>query len=298
MLSKIEANSFVNCANITKLDLSHNLLESITKQAFDVNTYALDFDVSFNKLTNMSQIPLQNMTGIKILNVSYNAISEIPRNTFPKLYELHTIDASNNLITEISNAVLMPLFSLRNLNLSYNLIEKIKPSTFGALPILLDLDLSNNKLKEMSRGSLAKLTGLRTLNVENNFIEVIFQLPISLNHLNLKNNSVREIPEKTWPVMNSLLSLDLSYNRLEENLKDYSFLGLLTLQSLYLTGNGITDVPFQSLGEIKTLQYLHLEVNFKYFFFSILRFEFFYRTLAQQYNKTLEKCIWEDARFI
>ena len=209
----------------------------------------------------MSQIPLQNMTGLRVLNVSYNFITDIPKNTFPKLYELHTIDASNNMISEISNAVFMPLFSLRSLNLSHNSLEKIKPSTFGALSTLLELDMSNNQLKEVSRGSLAKLSSLRWLTVENNNLESIFQLPISLNYLVFKNNSLREVPEKTWPVMNALLSLDLSYNQIENNLRGFSFLGLLTMQTIYLNNNGISQIPYEALSEMKTLQYIHLEVS-------------------------------------
>ena len=260
-LFKIEPKSFISCNNMTVLDFSHNLLENIPKLAFDENSYASTFDVSFNRFTNMSQIPLQNMTGLRVLNVSYNFITDIPKNTFPKLYELHTIDASNNMISEISNAVLMPLFSLRNLNLSHNALEKIKPSTFGSLATLLEMDLSNNQLKDVSRGSLAKLASLRFLNVENNFLDSMFQLPISLNHLNFRNNSLKEIPEKTWPVMNALLSLDLGHNQIGNNLRGYSFLGLLTMQTIYLDNNGISQIPYQALSEMKTLQYIHLEVK-------------------------------------
>lgn len=259
-LSKIEPKSFINCNNITLLDFSHNLLENIPRLAFDENSYASYFDVSYNRFTNMSQIPLQNMTGLRVLNVSFNFITDIPKNTFPKLYELHTIDFSNNMISEISNAVLMPLFSLRNLNFSHNSLEKIKPSTFGALPTLLELDLSNNQLKDISRGSLSKLQSVRMLTVENNFLESVFQLPISLNHLNFRNNSLTEIPEKTWPVMNALLSLNLGHNQIENNLKGYSFLGLLTMQTIYLDSNGISQIPYEALSEMKTLQYIHLEV--------------------------------------
>lgn len=102
---------------------------------------------------------------------------------------------------------------------------------------------------------------MRFLNVENNNIESIFQLPISLNHLNLRNNSVKEVPEKTWPVMNALLSLDLGYNQIENNLRDFSFLGLLTMQTIYLDNNGISQIPYEALSEMKTLQYIHLEVR-------------------------------------
>lgn len=260
-LSKIEPRSFVSCNNMTVLDLSHNLLENIPRLAFDEASYASHFDVSYNRFTNMSQIPLQNMTGLRVLNVSFNFITDIPKNTFPKLYELHTIDASNNMISEISNAVLMPLFSLRSLNLTHNSLEKIKPSTFGALSTLLELDLSDNQLKDISRGSLSKLQSLRTLTVENNMLESVFQLPISLNHLILRNNSLTDIPEKTWPVMNSLLSLDLGLNKIANNLRGHSFLGLLTMQTIYLDDNGISQIPYEALSEMKTLQYIHLEVR-------------------------------------
>ncbi|CAH2011462.1 unnamed protein product [Acanthoscelides obtectus] len=66
------------------------------------------------------QIPLHNMTGIKVLNVSHNLITTVPRKTFPKLYELHTIDLSYNKLTDIFNSVFQTLFSLRYLNLSHN----------------------------------------------------------------------------------------------------------------------------------------------------------------------------------
>lgn len=85
------------------------------------------------------QIPLHNMTGLKILNVSYNQITTISRHTFPKLYELHTIDISHNKLKDIFNAVFQTLFSLRVLDLSHNDLEIIKPSMFGTLPTLLEL---------------------------------------------------------------------------------------------------------------------------------------------------------------
>ena len=61
--------------------------------------------------------------------------------------------------------------------------------------------------------------------------------------------------------MNALLSIDLSGNRLSNNLKSNSFGGLLTLQTLKLNANGITRAPHESLNGLSTLQYLHLEVN-------------------------------------
>uniref|UniRef100_A0A182NUG8 LRRCT domain-containing protein n=1 Tax=Anopheles dirus TaxID=7168 RepID=A0A182NUG8_9DIPT len=260
-LETIEPKSFINCANMTVLDLSHNLIRAIPRTAFDETTYATEWIVTHNLLTNMTQLPLSNMTGLKILNVSYNNLVEIPKNTFPKLYELHTIDVSHNNISHIYNAVFQNLLSLRNLNLSHNALEKIGPSTFGTLPTLLEMDLSYNRLRDITRGALAKTTGLRYLHMQHNALEKVFQIPISLNELNLSHNEIAEIPEKTWPTMNSLLGLDLSHNRLANNLARGSFAGLLTLQRLHLESNGISVVPKDSFADLGTMQYLYLAHN-------------------------------------
>lgn len=201
------------------------------------------------------------MTGLKILNVSYNQITEIPKNTFPKLYELHTIDMSHNNLTTIANAVFQTLFSLRNLNLSYNAMEQIKNSVFGTVPTLLDMDLSNNRLTSVGKGALTKLSSLRFLTFENNSLSTIFEIPISLNYLNLRYNQISEIPPLTWPSMNAMLGLDLTGNRLMNNLVGESFRNLLTLQRLNLNGNGMTKVPWECLSVLSTLQYIYLEVS-------------------------------------
>lgn len=200
------------------------------------------------------------MTGIKVLNVSNNLITTIPKKTFPKLYELHTIDISHNHLTDIFNSIFQTLFSLRFLNMSYNDLETIKPSLFGSLPTLLELDLSYNKLESVARGALTRLASTRILSLRGNKLNTLFQLPISVSHLDLSYNSFEELPPKTWPSMNSLLSLDLSNNYLGDSLGEGSFSNLLTVQRLNLNYNGITNPPWVAISELSSLQYLYLEV--------------------------------------
>lgn len=201
------------------------------------------------------------MTGLKILNVSHNQIAKIPKNSFPKLYELHTIDLSYNNLSDIFNSVFQTLFSLRMLDLSHNSLETLKPSTFGALPTLLELDLSYNQLRDIARSALTRLASMRNLIVRGNNLETLFQLPISVSHLDLSNNQIQQLPPKFWPSMNSLLSLDLSYNLLGDNLVQGSFQNLLTLQKLNLNYNGITKPPWAALSDLTALQYVYLEVS-------------------------------------
>ena len=207
------------------------------------------------------------MTGLKVLNVSHNNLESVPRQTFPKLYELHTIDLSYNNLSEIHSAIFQTLFSLRFLNLSHNSMEKIKPATFGPLSTLLDLDMSYNKLQEIARGSLARLASCRTLSVKNNNLTKIFQLPISLGHLDFSENSLEEIPTiEIWPSMNALLTLNLANNRLGDSLLHGSFESLLTLRVLDLRGNNITRPPWRALSTLSSLQYLYMQVKNVYLF--------------------------------
>lgn len=260
-LMTIESGAFQNCNNVTLMDFSHNNLSTISRMAFDENSYAFELQFSYNNFTDFSQIPIYNMSGIQVLNASHNQIVSIPKMAFPKLYELHTVDLSYNNLKEIFNAVFQNLFSLRFLNLSYNSMEVIKPATFGTIPTVLDLNLSHNKLRDISRGSLAKLASCRTIDISYNVVEKLFQIPISLGELNLAYNRLEEIKPNTWPTMNALLRLNFSSNMLGDSLGSDAFSGLLTLQSLDLSNNGLTKPPWEALNSMSSLQYLYLQNN-------------------------------------
>ncbi|XP_059062501.1 toll-like receptor 7 [Achroia grisella] len=260
-LTTIEKGAFQNCNNMTVLDLSHNNLEKISRLAFDEISYASLFTVAYNNFTDFNQIPISNMTGIQVLNASYNRLQTIPKMAFPKLYELHTVDLSHNNLTEIFNGVFQNLFSIRYLNLSHNSMELIKPATFGSIPTVLDVDLSYNKLRDGSRGGLAKLASCRVMDLSHNQLERIPQIPISLGDLNFAYNNLSEIKPNTWPTMNALLRLNLSANNIGDNLSGDSFSGLLTLQALDLSVNGVSRPPWEALNVLTSLQYLYLQHN-------------------------------------
>ncbi|CAG7828903.1 unnamed protein product [Allacma fusca] len=257
-ISVIEKDAFVNCINITILDMSHNRLENITRGAFDGFTYPTEWRLEYNLLKNAGDIPLKNMTGIKYLNVSHNEIQEIPKTTFPKLYELHTVDFSYNNISKVFAAVFANLFSVRHLNLSHNSMAEL--GSLGAVPTLLDLQLSHNQIRRVSNSAFTRLASLRELQLAHNNMKSVFQIPPSLTSLNLSNNEITSL-SKAWPTMNSLLRLDLSGNELGGNLERGSFQNLATLQAVDLSANNITEIPSEALADLTTVQYINLERN-------------------------------------
>lgn len=98
--------------------------------------------------------------------------------------------------------------------------------------------------------------------MRNNRLTKIFTLPISLGHLDFAENLLEEIPNvDVWPTMNALLTLDLSQNRLGDNLRGGSFENLLTLRVLNLRANNITKPPWEALSSLTSLQFLYIQVS-------------------------------------
>ena len=146
-------------------------------------------------------------------------IVDIPKKTFPKLYELHTIDFSHNNLSSIDRSVFVNLLSLRQLNFTHNHLETIESSTFGKIPTVLSIDLSYNRLKRIKRGAFGGLSSLRSINLENNQLSEIPSVSISMNHLHLANNKINKIRGRSpWPVMNSIIYIDLDNNQLGDSL--------------------------------------------------------------------------------
>lgn len=203
------------------------------------------------------------MSGIRLLNVSYNNIEVIPKQTILKLYELHTIDVSHNSLSEIADNIFQPALGLRFLNLSYNSLEKLKVSTFGAVTTLLELDLSHNQLSMVHKETFVKLVSLQYLTLEQNLMDKMIQPPLALSYLNYRSNRLSSIDREAWPVMNALLSLDLTDNQLGDNLESDNFVGLLTLRELHLSSNGMTKISRGNFAGLNTLQNLNLDVSMK-----------------------------------
>lgn len=116
-------------------------------------------------------------------------------------------------------------------------------------------------MREAAKGAFVRLASTRQLILKGNALNKLFTLPISVSHLDLSDNQFEEIPPKLWPSMNSLLSMDLSGNRLrDDGLVQGSLSNLLTLQRLNLNYNNLENPPGVAISELTSLQYLYLEV--------------------------------------
>ena len=116
--------------------------------------------------------------------------------------------------------------------------------------------------QSVARGAFVRLVSLRLLTIHHNKLESIFQIPISLLELDVRHNNIKKLPpNRVWPTMNALLSLNLDDNSLGDVLEGGSFSNLIALQKLSLRRNKITKLPRDALGGISSLQYVFLDGN-------------------------------------
>ena len=123
--------------NLKSLDLSHNVIASITKK-------------------------IVNLQYLKILNLSDNFISYIP--PFLKdLKYLEELHLNNNKIELIPSSIQF-FSSLKVLNISQNLIEKL-PIELGLISNLENLSIDKNEFTEIPT-TLCYLKNLKSLTLE------------------------------------------------------------------------------------------------------------------------------------
>lgn len=210
---------------------------------FDETNYSLDCIGFVN--TTLNELPSNLFSKYQAINSLYASgleIVQLPYNTFENASKMLDINLSDNKLQSLAAKVFSPCKSIRKISLDRNQIEEIDMDAFDNLNDLEELDLSNNNLSIIPHKALGNLKGLKTLNLANNSVVVKYGM----------------FPE-------SLITLDLSYNKLE-NFTLKSIISLLNLKNLYLNGNRIYRFrqyifPDGILGPLHSLKHIQFSDN-------------------------------------
>jgi hypothetical protein len=150
-------------------------------------------DLSYNKLTRITELTFKDYHTLESLCLSYNEIDVIDSRAFFGLEMLRNIDLSHNKLRVIppdifsGNRLLQKVSVLGNpleyvpdtqpilsstsvidLDLSYCSLTSINTHTFSKLSSLQTLDLNSNNLQEIHQDVLDPLTELIVLDLGNN----------------------------------------------------------------------------------------------------------------------------------
>ena len=138
-------------ANLQTLNLSQNVISSMTSSCFANKQQLRSLDLSYNQLSNdvIADAQISQLSSLKTLNLSRNNLGpEIPN--FSHLDTLKILDISFNYISVLSRDSFEGCFLLEELVLKGNSLTSFEVDKISILSSLTRLDLSRNPLEIIS----------------------------------------------------------------------------------------------------------------------------------------------------
>ncbi|XP_052757161.1 chaoptin-like isoform X2 [Galleria mellonella] len=248
---------------INVLDLSHNLIESISEHFCNcLGSSIRQLILSYNLLTNIDSFSFGSLPKLDILSLNNNKITALKKRSFTSkraLLEMHTIqvlDLSRDRLTQLSPEQFQNMRRLRHLRLNANELRSLPRDSFKNT-VLEHLDLSQNQISIFPSSALTHVGfTLRRLELAHNQLEYLdaamFHAISFLHELNLANNALTVLSDNTFAGLSRLMVLDLSFNAIKTNFKEL-FHNLPRLRRLGLAGIGLKSIPHLPLANLTEL---------------------------------------------
>ena len=217
-------------------------LESISKIANE-NGEDPKLDLSFHYFSNTLQFGKIEET-LNNLSLAFNNLTKIPEEIF-KLKNLQHLNLSNNLLFKVDDK--LDTLALQTLNLSNNYLSEF-PKIGELSAKWTSLDVSYNKISSIPM-DIHKLYRLITFNCSHNHLT---ELPksivevLGIQHFNFSNNFISHLRDIPFHLLSSLETLDLSYNLLTE-IPYSDFINSQTLKTLHFKHNKISTEVYKIL---------------------------------------------------
>lgn len=203
-----------------------------------------------------------NFGGVNLLDLSLNNLSVITKDTFGNRdLNLQGLVLSDSNLQDIEDGGLSSLrHTLTALNLPNNSLAAIPKEVFS-LPLLQRLDVSQNHMTQLHH--TFPTATLEYLDLSDNRLTSIngVTVPLTLKTLKLRRNNI-SLKGIVHFQCYALQSLDLSYNKLEGNLTESSFVNQHgRLASLDMSFNRIKAIGRDALFNFPGLKSLNLRSN-------------------------------------
>lgn len=256
-------DSFKGIEKLNFLDLHDNLIEILPSEVFSHLPSLQQLNLAGNRLTVIKYNLFSECPHLFSIHLQRNSLSEIQDYAFQNQNNIKYLDISNNPELEVlvvSNIKVENLWikncSLYRVNIYGQAVHvdlqqnRITELYFNHPEYLETLRLKDNSLEQISSLALAK--NLRTLDVSNNpqlkTLPDLMQIN-SLERLDLSNITLKEIPITVMASPNSLRSLNVSSNQLQE-IDPMNFKYFEGLSQFYIHNNNWNCYNLQILMEM------------------------------------------------
>ena len=246
------------------VNMSSNRLSAqwIRKDTFAGLLRLIVLDLSGNLLDSLSQDVFDDLSSLQVLDLSHNQLQTLPAGLFTSLSNLHTLTLSGNSIRRLEQGSLAGLHVLSRLSLDNNQLTTVGDDVFANITSIEKLRLQVNELSTIPN-SLRLLTHLRDLNVADNNISddahgVLRSLP-HLGLLNLAGNKLRNVSVVFLANMSDISMLDLSRNEID-NVDSGAFDQATNLRAVRLDANRLRNIN-GLFAKLPTLLWLNASDN-------------------------------------
>lgn len=211
-------SSLLKSTTIIELFLNDNNLKEIGANVLDFPELR-SLDLSSNKLEIIHEDTFRNLRQLKFLNLASNKFTSFEKLAFHHLSNLKEIILDNNDIGQ----------SLRKINL-------FDRNGFGLTKGIQTISMYNINLNKVPDNFFIEAYDIRKIIISNNNFSDIFELPFTLEYLDLSDNPIKIISMEDFNDMPALRMLKLNNLQIDE-VPDYVFEPLHGLKELELEGN-------------------------------------------------------------
>jgi insulin-like growth factor-binding protein complex acid labile subunit len=263
-----------NKNDLTILYLYQNSIDSIETISFNTLRSLKKLHLFSNKIKTIKFWNFIHLQSVNELKLDKNEIVSFDANTFVGMESLKLLDLSANKIKKLVNRAFDGLKNVSKLELDLNDIEQIEMNAFTDVVNLNRLNLDSNQIFTLKNVQFN--TNIMELFIQFNFISNFSEINAStLKSLHISNNRIQEINYATH--LQRLEFLDLSQNRLI-SINEKSFSNLNGLKYLNLSGNRLDlESEFDNISYFKNqtiLETLDLSFNLIKFFNTNKTFHF------------------------
>lgn len=272
------------------VDLSHNKLKKLVKNAFTNLSYVEEIDLSYNDLQTEALKPnvfegkyspdeYEPIPTLKILRLSFNLLHNLDDDIFEHITHLQELHIDNNPL-QIVHPSLMSAFSdipqLQLLNMSRNELRELPAEIFHPLKALRVIDLQGNLFERIPTKALLYARNVRELSLDDNPIgdlDAENSLPamptlekLSLTHL----GKLRYIGRGAFAGLEKLTELRLSHNHHLTRIAGDAFTFTVKdepetlwppLKRLFLNDNNLATLTSDTFRSWDDMEELHLHDN-------------------------------------
>jgi erbb2-interacting protein len=242
-------------SQLVELDISKNVLTDIPDTIKQCKQLTV-LDASINPLQKIPEGCTQ-LLSITELYLNDTFLEFLPAN-FGRLAKLKILELRENGLNNLPKS-LSRLTCLERLDIGQNEISEI-PEVIGSLTNLKELWIDCNRVKQVPP-SIGNLKNLVHLNLDINRIDLISDNICNctlLTDLSLCTNELKELPEMGFAGLESLVTLKLDDNQIEE--LPMAIGKLKNLEELFLSQNYLENLP-PSIGLCRKLHTLNVDDN-------------------------------------